>query len=98
MVRKSKRSTDVLQEIPGIGPSLAADLRALGYSAVDDLRGQDPLAMYERLCSLTGARQDRCVLYVFRCAVFYAEQDERGSDPAAALWWNWKDRIHPNEH
>ena len=30
--------------------------------------------MYDRLIRLRGAHQDRCVLYVFRCAVYYASR------------------------
>ncbi|NMB56563.1 pathogenicity locus, partial [Candidatus Beckwithbacteria bacterium] len=32
--------------------------------------------------------QDRCLLYVFRCAVYYAKG---GRDPEKLKWWNWKD-------
>ena len=81
---------DPLQVIPGIGPSLAADLRLLGFRAVSDLKDADPEAMYQRLCRLTGERQDPCVLYTFRCAVYAAGTP--GPDPALLKWWNWKDR------
>ena len=78
-----------LQVIPGIGPSMARDLHDLEFNAVDDLRGQDPEAMYQRLMNLRGSYIDRCVLYVFREAVYYAED---GRDPEKLKWWNWKDR------
>ncbi len=52
---------------------LAADLEKLGYRAVADLQGEDAEAMYARLMSLAGQHIDRCVLYVFRCAVYFAE-------------------------
>lgn len=81
---------DPLQEVPSIGPSLAADLRALGIRSVRDLGRRDPERMYARLNRLRGVRQDPCVLYSFRCAVYYA----RTPRPAPRLlkWWNWKDR------
>jgi predicted flap endonuclease-1-like 5' DNA nuclease len=66
------RSGDDLQTIPGVGPSISQDLRELGFHAVADLRGQDPQEMYERLCLRQGQHVDRCVLYVFRCAVYFA--------------------------
>ena len=78
-----------LRRIPGIGPSLAQDLMALGYRRVDDLQGQDPEAMYRRLETLTGHHQDRCVLYVFRCAVHFAQTPN--PHPDDTKWWNWKD-------
>lgn len=49
---------DVLTEIPGIGPSLAQDLRLIGYEKVEDLKSADPQAMYERLETITGSHQD----------------------------------------
>ena len=79
-----------LQVIPGIGPSMARDLLDLGYERVADLRGQDPQRMYERLMELRGCHQDRCVLYVFRCAVFFAETPD--PDPELLKWWSWKDK------
>lgn len=82
--------TGHLEEIPGVGPSLARDLEDLGFTAVKDLRGRDPEAMFDTLCELRGTRQDRCVLYVFRCAVYYASH--RKHDPGLLKWWNWKDR------
>ena len=82
---------DPLQVIPGIGPSLAADLRLLGYRAVSDLKDADPEVMYQRLCRLTGERQDPCVLYVFRCAVYYASRTRH--QPELLKWWNWKGRT-----
>jgi hypothetical protein len=78
-----------LQTIPGVGPSLARDLHDLGIRRVDDLRGSDPERLYRRLCTLRDAPVDRCVLYVFRCAVYYASQREH--DTELLKWWNWKD-------
>lgn len=83
------RQRDELQGIPGIGPSLAGDLRDLGYRRVADLQGEDPQKMYDRLTRLRGAHQDRCVLYVFRCAVYYASKSRH--DPERLKWWNWSD-------
>ncbi len=79
-----------LQRIPGIGPSMAQDLLDLGYDRVEDLDDQDPQEMYDRLAALRGGTMDRCVLYVFRCAVYFAENSEH--DPELLKWWNWKDR------
>lgn len=78
-----------LQSIPGVGPGIARDLEDLGFATVDDLRGQDPETMYQRLMNLRGCGVDRCVLYVFRGAVYFAEG---GGDPEKLKWWNWKDR------
>ena len=93
---RGKSSTDpdraalkALQVIPGVGPSLARDLLRLGFRKPEDLGQADPQAMYERLMDLEGHHVDRCVLYVFRCAVYFAETAK--PDPEKLKWWNWKD-------
>ncbi len=78
-----------LTDIPGVGASIASDLQSLGYSKPTDLRGEDPENMYERLMAQSGTHIDRCILYVFRCAVYYAQTDN--PSPDKLLWWNWKD-------
>lgn len=78
-----------LKLIPGIGPRMAKDLRDLGISDVTDLQGQNPEILYKRLCLMHGMKIDRCVLYVFRCAVYYASEEDH--DPELLKWWNWTD-------
>ena len=80
---------DQLQKIPGVGKAVSRDLRRLGIREPDDLKGQDPEELYERLCLLQGKRIDRCMLYVLRCAVYYATEED--PDPELLKWWNWKD-------
>ena len=79
-----------LQVIPGVGKSIARDLYRLDIHAVTDLVGQDPETLYVRHCEQQGMPVDRCVLYVFRCAVYFAETEN--PDPDKLNWWNWKDR------
>lgn len=78
---------DELQDLPGIGPSLAADLRLLGVTSIKSLARRDPERMYARLCDLTREKQDPCVLYVFRCAV-YASRTAL-PDRELLKWWSW---------
>lgn len=78
-----------LTSIPGVGISIANDLRGLGYERVEDLRGADPQKLYDDLCARNGVRVDRCVLYVFRCATYFAATEN--PDPHLLKWWNWKD-------
>lgn len=77
-----------LQKIPGVGKNMAAHLESLGIHWVEDLCGQDPQKLYEMDCVQHG-HQDRCVLYVYRCAVYFAQTPQ--PDPAKCRWWNWKD-------
>jgi len=81
---------DPLQAIPGVGPSIAGDLRALGIRSVAQLKGRDPEKLYQRLITLRGMHQDRCLLYVFRCAVYFASTPR--PRPHLLKWWNWTDR------
>lgn len=78
-----------LQSIPGVGPSIAQDLIDLGIRRVADLRRRSPERLYDRLRALRGQHIDRCALYVFRCAVYFASEPQ--PDPERLKWWNWKD-------
>ena len=79
-----------LQEIPGVGKSIAQDLWELGIRCVADLKGRDPEKLYEKRCVQVGTRIDPCLLYVFRGAVYYASHTRH--DTELLKWWNWKDR------
>jgi hypothetical protein len=78
-----------LRRIPGVGSSIAVDLWDLGVHAVAQLDGADAERLYERLCALRGVHVDRCMLYVFRCAVYFASSGPH--DPELLKWWAWKD-------
>ncbi|MDK9700472.1 MAG: helix-hairpin-helix domain-containing protein [bacterium] len=83
-----RKATDELLSIPGVGKSIAADLRQIGVHQVADLENRDPEELYRRSNAKAGMVQDRCLLYVFRCAVYYANG---GRNPEQLKWWNWKD-------
>ena len=70
-----------LEQLPNIGPSLAADLRLIGIRSPRELRGRDPFELYQQLCAATGQRQDPCVLDTFMAATDFM----RGAE--AAPWW-----------
>ncbi len=80
---KVARAADcaVLEQLPNIGPSLAADLRLIGIRAPRELRGRDPFVLYQSLCAATGQRHDPCVLDTFMAATDFM----RGAE--AAPWW-----------
>ncbi|UCC14277.1 MAG: Pathogenicity locus [Gammaproteobacteria bacterium] len=86
-------ASEHLQSIPGVGPGIERALLELGYSRVGDLRDADPESMYQALCRIRGAHVDRCVLYVFRCAVYYASHTAH--EPERLKWWHWKDPGQP---
>src|SRR5579871_5750431 len=62
-----------LEDIPNVGPAIAADFRQLGITAPAELAGRDPFALYDDLCRVTGVRHDPCVLDTFIAAVRYIE-------------------------
>jgi len=88
-----------LQRLPNIGPSIALDLYDLGIREVGDLRGRSPQQMYEDISRIRlkgsgyqpkSGLLDRCQLYVFRAAVYYAEHEGKVK-PEKVKWWKWKD-------
>ena len=61
--------TRKLGDLRGIGKSMLKDFELLGVASVSQLKKQNPAKLYDKLCELTGTRQDPCVLDTFRCAV-----------------------------
>jgi hypothetical protein len=78
-----------LRTIPGVGPSIAEDLWQIGIRRVADLRDRDPQALYDVSCRAQGTTIDRCLLYVYRCAVYFTSRKRH--DPELLKWWNWSD-------
>ncbi|MCX6577138.1 MAG: helix-hairpin-helix domain-containing protein [Candidatus Aminicenantes bacterium] len=67
-----KSSLKELQTIPGVGPKTAEDFWQMGLRSVRDLQGKSPERLYKSLCAKKRTSVDRCMLYVLRCAVYYA--------------------------
>jgi hypothetical protein len=72
-----------LEQLPNVGPALAADLRLIGIRIPAQLRGRDPFVLYQSLCAATGRRQDPCVLDTFMAATDFM----RGAAPSP--WWHY---------
>jgi len=89
---KQTPSQNDLMQIPGVGKSIAKDLENIGINFICDLIDKDPQELYRRSNSFAGQTQDRCLLYVFRCAVYFAETESGQRDPEKLKWWNWKER------
>jgi hypothetical protein len=81
-----------LSVIPGVGKSLATDLWNIGINSIGDLKGKDPEILYAQSNTFAGTVQDRCVLYVFKCAVYYADTPIEQHETEKLKWWNWKDK------
>ncbi len=82
---KAHRAEDArrFEDIPNVGPSIAADLRRLGLEHPAELKGQDALDLYRRSCVVAGVRQDPCLLDVYLAAVRFME-----GGPARP-WWTF---------
>lgn len=89
MTKKNSKDKNSLLTIPGIGKSIAEDLNNIGIYTVSDLKGKDPETLYEMTNKFEGKVQDRCLLYTYREAVYFAENEKH--DPEKLKWWNWKD-------
>jgi len=72
-----------LEDLPNVGPSIANDLRSLGIQHPRELTHQDAFVLYRALCTLTGKRQDPCVLDTFMAATDFM----RGATPEP--WWRY---------
>jgi hypothetical protein len=84
MVRRKARNPaecETLEQLPNVGPSIAADLRAIGILHPRELAVRDPFVLYQTLCRQSGRRQDPCVLDTFMGITDFM----RGA--AAAPWW-----------
>ncbi len=84
-----KKAIAEFRKIPGVGKSIAEDFWNLELRSLDDLKGANAERLYKFLCELQGCKVDRCMLYVFRCAIYFAS--ENNHQPELLKWWNWKD-------
>jgi hypothetical protein len=76
-----------LKDLISIGPAMLRDFEMLKIRSVADLAKADPRRMYQKLCQLTGERQDPCVLDVFRSAVAQAKNPRLPAEKCQ--WWYW---------
>ena len=72
-----------LLDLPNVGPATVADLHLLGIRKPDDLIGLDAYEMYDRLCTITNAKHDPCVVDVFLSVVSFA------NGGTAKPWWDF---------
>jgi hypothetical protein len=83
----SRREVVHLEDIPNVGPAVAADLRRLEITTPGELLRRDPYAMYDDRCRITGQRHDPCLLDTFIAAVRYME-----GAPKKPWWKNTAER------
>mgnify|MGYP002870006771 CR=1 FL=1 len=76
-----------LSDLRSVGPAAIQDLKLLGIESVEALKDRDSMDLYERLCKITSARHDPCVIDVFRAAVEQARNP--GLEARKKDWWYW---------
>ena len=72
-----------LHALPNIGPAIARMLIRIGVEQREDLRGQDPVELFHRLCAVDGRRHDPCVLDTFTAVIDFA------NGAPARPWWKY---------
>ncbi len=87
---QKEESLRELRKIPGVGKSIANDLWKIGITKISDLIDKNPKKLYHKSNKYVGVVQDRCLLYVFRCAVYFASNSKH--DKEKLKWWNWMDK------
>jgi hypothetical protein len=81
----SAQSSEVarLEDIPNVGPAVAADFRRLGITTPGELLGRDPYTMYDDLCRIAGVRYDPCLLDTFIAVVRFMAGEPKKP------WWKY---------
>lgn len=90
IIKKADPKKELMQ-IPGVGKSIANDLLNIGVTSISQLKDRSPEELYHLSNKFAGVVQDRCLLYVFRCAVYFASEKEH--EKKKLDWWYWKDKT-----
>jgi hypothetical protein len=72
-----------LEDLPNIGPAIAADLRRIGITTPEQLARRRPLDVYLALGPTMEARHYPCVLHTLLAAKHFLETGE------AVPWWHF---------
>jgi hypothetical protein len=80
-----RRRLQQFTDLPNVGKSFAKDLELLGFTSPAQLKAQDPVRLYDRLCELTHTRQDPCVLDTLMSITRFMDGEK------ARVWWDYTD-------
>ena len=64
-----------LQIIPWVWPKLAKEFLDIWIESVSDFKAKDPEELYFQICVKHWMQVDKCVLYVLRLCVYFAEKE-----------------------
>lgn len=82
--------TDLIT-IPNVGNKTKESLMNIGINCVEDLIGKNPENLYKDDCNQKGFKEDICQLYLFKMAIYYAENKDN-LEQDKLKWWYWKDK------
>ncbi len=85
-----------LMTIPNVGKNTKQSLINMGITCVEDLKGLNPEELYKKDCEVKCCKVDKCQLYLFRMAVYYAEHNYH--ENVKLKWWYWKDKKYNSEY
>lgn len=92
---KAKTAAEVtrFEDIPNVGPAMVRDFELLELRKPGDLKKVDAFKLYKKLCRITNARQDPCVLDTYVAVV-----DFMNGAPARPWYYYTKSRKqkYPN--
>ena len=85
---KAKKASEAtkLEQIPNIGTSIANDLRMLGITKPEQLKGKNGLVLYKQMNKISGTRHDPCLADTFMAAVDFMN----GGKPKP--WWKFTEK------
>jgi alkylated DNA repair dioxygenase AlkB len=86
-VKEQESKVRQFQDLVSVGPAIARDFELMGIRTVAQLSKQNPKKMYDKLCRITGERQDPCVLDTFEAAVAQAANPHLPAEQCQ--WWYW---------
>ena len=86
-IRITPMDSRQLKDLRGIGRKMLEDFELLGVGSVAQLKSEDAQKLYDRMCELTGTRQDPCVLDTYRCAIEQARNPNLPEEQRD--WWYW---------
>lgn len=82
------KDTRSLADLRSVGPATIEDLRRLGITRVDQLKGRSAANLYDKLCQVTGKKHNICLLDVFRCSIAQAENPNLPAEQKDWYYWS----------
>lgn len=86
---KATRASEVTKftDIPNVGGAMEHDFIFLGLKSPVNLKKQDAFTLYQKMCKMSGTRQDPCVLDTYIAVI-----DFMNGAPSRPWFYYTKDR------